>query len=174
MAKRRHNKGLDELNETELSRLRQLNKKLTQAEEWIVSQAEKFLADYHRARNMPVPQPGALHEIKDLGNGIYEDFEIEAYVYCSLRSSHPDFDENSDNIIATLHGDTLLHLRDEPNHNWNERVEALHQLSGTRFCWLFHDLCDHHLYWDWDSILSIGHVWIDVLPHIQREIYWDK
>ncbi len=139
----------------ELARLRLLNDKLLQTEIWIHRRAARCLFDYHNA--------GGLKRAR-LDEHTYEDVELDATVCCILNEAHPEFKPNGDNIIATLNAGLLLVEENKlDRQNWNEVWESKpHPLSDMHFCWLFHDLFDHHLRGDWDRMLQIGGLQIEV------------
>jgi len=60
-----------------------------------------------------------------------------------------------------------------PRRNWNEypQWDGL-PLQGEYHCWLFHDLCDHVLGYDWGALLGIGKIWTDVMLIQQRIESW--
>ena len=60
-----------------------------------------------------------------------------------------------------------------PRRNWNEYQHwDGHPLQGEYHCWLFHDLCDHVLGYDWGALLGIGKIWTDVMLIQQRIESW--
>jgi hypothetical protein len=156
---------LDDLTEEEIGRLRLLNQKLAEAEQWIRQRRDRCLRDYFKA--------GGVKQ-HDYSDELREDVEIEVEVDCVLHEDHPDFDEHDDNIVASLRWFSHDGIVDDPiTHNWNEfSLWEGHRLQADRHCWLFHDLYDHVLRHDWEKILSVGGVWIDVKLVQQREIYW--
>jgi hypothetical protein len=149
----------------ELARLRLLNDRLQQAEHWIRRRAARCLFDYHKA--------GGLKAVR-LDEQTYEDVEVDATVCCILHESHPNFELDKDNIVAKLDAGLLLVEKNELREgNWNEVWEQEpHPLSDMHVCWLFHDLFDHQLKGNWDRMLDIGGVWVEVAMAQQREEYW--
>jgi hypothetical protein len=149
----------------ELANLRLLNEKLQQAEHWIHRRAARSLFDYHKA--------GGLKAAR-LDEQNFEDVEMDATVCCLLRETHPEFNPNGDNIVARLNAGLLLAAEAELGRgNWNEVWESEpHPLSDMHFCWLFHDLFDHQLKGDWNRMLDVGGLWIEVSLIQQREMYW--
>lgn len=151
------------LNEDEIARLRLLNAKLEEAQRWIAECVDRCVADYFRS--------GGLHRHRH-SDTLYEDFYVDAEVECVLREDHPDFDEDEDNIVATL-STTWIGTGElwPEGDNWNEFADdAAHPLKGDRHCWLFHVLYDHKLDRDWEKVLSVGGVWIDVKLVQQRHV----
>jgi hypothetical protein len=150
----------------ELAQLRLLNEKLIQAEHWIHRRVTQCRFDYYTAGGQ---------EAANLESHVSEDFEVDASVWCVLRETHLDFKTDDDNIVAQLSGAALLvHNEDKLGvENWNEVWEPEpHPLSDMRFCWLFHDLFDHTLKGNWERMLDIGGVWVEVTLTQQREVYW--
>jgi hypothetical protein len=149
----------------ELANLRLLNEKLQQAEHWIHRRGARCLFDYHKSGGL---KAGRLDE------QTFEDVEVDATVACVLRETHPDFNPNEDNIVAKLNASLLLVAEAELGRgNWNEvRESEPHPLSDMQFCWLFHDLYDHQLKRDWNRMLDVGGLWIEVSLIQQRNMCW--
>ena len=81
--------------------------------------------------------------------------------------------ESDDNIVAELHWGAAPDKNELLDHNWNEfKFCDGHRLQREHHCWLFHDLYHHVLSHDWERILDIGGIWIDVHLIQQREICW--
>ena len=162
---KRSGRHSDELSEEEVERLHLLNRKLAEAEAWIRQRRDQCLSDYFRT--------GGIKD-RDYVDGLWEDVEVEIKVACVLREDHPDFDEDDDNIVAELRWTSFVGIVDDPvNYNWNEfQFAPEHRLSGDHHCYLFRDLCGHVLRCDWDKILSIGGIWIDVHLIQQRGTRW--
>jgi hypothetical protein len=158
---------LVDLNADELSRIRALNQKLSDAEHWIRERAQQCLAAYYKAGGVK------NHHVDP---HLSEDVEIEAKVACILREDHPDFKADDDNTMAQLDGSFLvLEVCDEDFSmtNWNELGAGDdHPLTDVHFCYLFHDLFDHILRRDWDRTLAVGGLWIDVSLIQQRMLSW--
>jgi hypothetical protein len=158
---------LRDLSVDELSRIRELNGKLTEAEHWIRQRAQQSLSAYYAAggvkRHRFDPQ-------------LTEDVEIEAKVTCILRADHTDFKDDDDNIVAELDASVLLIeecAEDFRLTNWDELHAGVeHPLTDVHFCYLFHDLFDHKNRRDWDSTLMVGELWIDVTLIQQRMVSW--
>jgi hypothetical protein len=151
----------------ELARLRLLNDKLLQTENWIHRRATRCLFDYHNAGGLMRARPDAH---------TYEDVELDATVTCILRETHPEYKSDEDNVVAKLNAGLLLNNEDVlGNWNWNEVWEQEpHPLSDMHFCWLFHDLFDHQLKGNWDRMVDIGGVRVEVMMAQQREEYWQS
>lgn len=150
------------LSRGERNRLRLLNEKLSATEEWIRQRHARILEWYRGA--------GSLHRH---GGTSREDVETEVRVQCILREDHADWRQVDDNIVATL----LLPQGCLNEHsslcNWNEfRNWDGHPLQPEHHCWLFHDLADHVLKYDWDALLGIGEIWTDVALIQQRVESW--
>jgi hypothetical protein len=159
-------RGIDDLSDAEIERLRLINAKLVEAEIFIRQRTQRALDDYFKAGGLR----GRWHD-----EAVREDVEIEVKVDCVLHRDHPDFDEEDDNIVASLDWmDGFFYDRPDVIKNWNVFgfCEG-HRLQRDSHCWLFHDLYDHRLVHDWDRILSIGDIWVDVSLIAQRGIYID-
>ncbi|MGF6859276.1 hypothetical protein [Paraburkholderia sp. CI3] len=158
---------LTDLSTGELSRIRELNQQLTDAEYWIRQRAQQCLSSYYAA--------GGVRRHR-FDNHLQEDVEIEAKVTCVLRAGHPDFKADDDNIVAELDASILLIeecAEDLRLTNWDElHAGAEHPLTDVHFCYLFHDLFDHKNRGDWDRTLMVGGLWIDVTLTQQRMLSW--
>jgi len=95
------------------------------------------------------------------------DYEIELEVQCWLREDDPAYQEHDDNILVTFN-EYLKSLRD-PQHtgiangyNWNKfQYREGYPMQGEFHCWLYHRLYDHsHL--QWDNLLRIGRIWVNM------------
>jgi len=157
-------RSADDLTEAEIARLRLLNQKLVEAEQWILLRRDQCLSDYFKA--------GGLRDHR-YSDGLWEDVETEVVVRCILREDHPDFDEDDDNFVAELHWLDGIYDPSTEITNWNkfQFVEG-HRLQRDHHCYLFHDLTDHVLGNHWDRILDIGGIWVDVHLIQQRGVYW--
>lgn len=94
-------------------------------------------------------------------------------VQCVLHEDHPNWKEDDDNIVATLLLPWGCLQESNPRWNWNEyRNWDEHPLQSEYHCFLFHDLCDHVLKYDWAALLSIGAIWTDVILIQQRVESW--
>lgn len=160
-------RDINELTEEEIERLRLHNRKLAEAEAWIRQRRDRCLADYYRAGG--VGGCGRKHCYSD---ELWEGVEIEVEVARVLREDHPDFDEDDENIVAELNWMPFARTVDNPeNRNWNAfQFHPGHRLAGDHHCRLFQDLYDHRLHCDWDRVLGIGTVWIDV--HLIQQRGW--
>jgi len=153
-----------DLTEAEIARLRLLNQKLAEVEQWVLQRRDQCLSDYFKA--------GGVKDQR-YGDELWEDVETEVKVTCILREDHPDFDEEDDNIVAQLHWLDGIYDDSTEITNWNEfRFRDEHRLQHEHHCYLFHDLSDHVLHNDWDRILDIGGIWVDVHLIQQRGVYW--
>ena len=152
------------LTQEERERLRLLNEKLWATEDWIRQRHARSLEWYYGADGW------RQHKQSDT---LSEDVETEVVVVCILREDHADWKEDDDNIVATLRLPCGCLRETNPRRNWNEFEHWNgHPFRGEYHCWLFHDLCDHVLDYDWDAILSIGGIWTDVLLIQQRIESW--
>jgi hypothetical protein len=140
-----------------------------EVEQWVRECSAQAVADYFKA--------GGVERVRDGEDRHLADYEVDAEITCILREDHPDCRDDDDNIVAELRWLGSLR-REEPiddiyTYNWNPyQYQAGHPLEHDHYCWLFHDLTDHALHCDWDKVLAIGGVWIDVTLTPQRGIYW--
>lgn len=153
-----------DLTEAEVVRLRLLNQKLVEVEQWILQRRDQCLSDYYRA--------GGVRN-RHYSPELWEDVETDITITCVLRKDHPDFEEDDDNIVAGLHWLDGIYDGCAEITNWNEfQFVDGHRLQHDPHCYLFHDLTYHVLCNDWDRILDIGGIWIDVHLIQQRGINW--
>ncbi|MGF6635225.1 hypothetical protein [Paraburkholderia sp. MM6662-R1] len=158
---------LSDLSTDELTAIRALNQQLTDTEYWIHQRAQQCLSAYYAA--------GGVRRHR-FDNELQEDVEVEAKVTCVLRTDHPDFKADNDNIVTELDASILL-IEECANDlrltNWDElHAGAEHPLTDVHFCYLFHDLFDHKNRGDWDRTLMVGGLWIDVTLIQQRLVSW--
>ena len=154
----------EDLAEAEIARLRLLNQKLVGVEQWVLQRRNRCLSDYFKA--------GGVKDQR-YSEELWEDVETKVKVACILRENHPDFDTEDDNIVAQLHWLDGIYDDSTEITNWNEfRFRDEHRLQHEHHCYLFHDLSDHVLHNDWDRILDIGGIWVDVHLIQQRGVYW--
>jgi hypothetical protein len=95
------------------------------------------------------------------------DYELELVVTFCLRADDPAYQEDDDNILATVKADlkglaTPEHwgIADGRNHNtfpW----PAGHPLRGAYHCWLYHTLYHRTDLW-WADLLRIGSLWVEM------------
>jgi len=161
-------RGIDDLDEAELEQLRFLNRKLEEAQRWANERGARLFDDYFRA--------GGRRRFR-IGKDLQEDVELEVKVRCLLSEDHPEFDPDDDNFVATLsscwHEDEAIWPPGgDWDENWNECGSSRPDLRSERHCWLFHDLYDHELRRDWDRILGIGGLWVEVTLIQQRMVHW--
>ena len=95
------------------------------------------------------------------------DYELELVVNFCLRADDLAYQEDDDNVLATIR--TSLKwltkpeykgLADGRNHNtfpW----PAGHPLQGAFHCWLYHTLYDHTDL-RWADLLRIGSLWVEL------------
>jgi hypothetical protein len=96
----------------------------------------------------------------------FSDYEIELEVTVCLREDDPAFQEDDDNILATLRErlkGSAQHdfgIDDGINHNAFQQMDG-HPMQGEVHCWLYHCLYDHTDLW-FDEMLRIGRIWVDI------------
>jgi hypothetical protein len=154
----------DDLTEVEVARLRLLNQKLVEVEQWVLQRRDQCLRDYFKA--------GGVKDQR-YSDELWEDIETKVKVACILRENHPDFNAEDDNIVAQLHWLDGIYDRLTESTNWNAfQFHDGHRLQHDHHCYLFHDLSEHVLFNDWDRMLDIGGIWVDVHLIPQRGVYW--
>jgi hypothetical protein len=162
-------RAFEDLHEEEIDRLYILNQKLIEAEEWILARGKQCLADY-------LGSGGKLNHLND--DSSFEDAELEAVVRFILKDDHPDFMEDDDNFVTMLRWNLLPEIGPVSKrrirgrrYDWtfSKILFRKSRLDEFRHCRLFRDLYDHALAWDWDRMLSIGGLWIDVILTQKRD-----
>jgi hypothetical protein len=154
----------DDLSDAEIDRLLLINQKLAAAEQWILLRQAQALSDYFKAGGVQ------YHTYSD---ELREDLETEVEICCVLREDHPGFDEDDDNIVAKLIWLDGIYSDDIGITDWNQcQLSDGHRLQHEPHCYLFHYLTEHVLGYDWDRVLSIGAIYIDVGLIQQREMYF--
>jgi len=105
--------------------------------------------------------------VQDPQDWLY-DYEIELEVQCWLREDDPAYQEDDDNILATLKEHLKLQrslpepfgIDDGINHNIFQGMDG-HLMQGEFHCWLYHCLYDHTDLW-FNDMLRIGHIWVEL------------
>jgi hypothetical protein len=94
------------------------------------------------------------------------DYEIELEVTFWLREDDPAYQEDDDNILATLRerlkgcAQHDFGIDDRINHNAFQQMDG-HPMQGEVHCWLYHRLYGHTDLW-FDDMLRIGRIWVDI------------
>jgi hypothetical protein len=153
---------------------RLLNKKMAEARQWIEEQARRSEKEYADIGGLD----GCF-----MGNEAYEDYEMIMDISGVLGKSHPEFNEDDDNIIVSYK---------EPLYKNNQYVfgRARNPFPSFQYGMYFSkhfDSWNHStdinrirpcgLFWnifrkmdnDWLKMLSIGGLWLDLFL-IQRRI----
>ncbi|WP_250480086.1 MULTISPECIES: hypothetical protein [unclassified Caballeronia] len=154
--------SLDLLSASEIRDLCELNLRLYKVETWICERARRALADYHRRGGTSRTRPD---------ESILEDGLIDITVEFILSSRHPQYSTYDDNIIARLDFNKELVDDRVRDGDWNE-LPPPNALSSARICLLFHDLCWHTFAGDYDKMLAVGGVWVDIRVIDQRIENW--
>jgi len=102
------------------------------------------------------------------------DYEVELEVQCWLRGDDPAYQEDDDNILATLKEHLKLQrslpeplgIDDGINHNVFQGIDG-HPMQGEFHCWLYHCLYDHTDLW-FNDLLRIGHIWVELQVRYQH------
>lgn len=106
-------------------------------------------------------------------NDWLEDYEIECTIAFILKEDDPEFNVDSDNILAKLKEFFCKkYIENNPladGKNYNEFQNWNHPMKNEHHCWLYHSLYDHaHL--NWNDMLRIGSIWIDIKIILQKII----
>ncbi|WP_275629338.1 hypothetical protein [Pseudomonas sp. 273] len=142
-------------------RLIVLNRHLTELEYWCLVRTKSLVEDYRDVADTPI------------GWGKGEDFELESRI--EYYRAEPLDEEQEELILQTsflpMPPFKWYHLKPTPeqeadlfellHNNWSDGVEDIPRLNEERICWSFHDLHDHHRL-DWQQVLEIERVWLDV------------
>ena len=115
--------------------------------------------------------PNLNQRVKD-PNDWLSDYEIDAEISFWLNESDPEYIEDDDNILCTLHEglkrDVTAYLADGENHSEpsfrdNDLYKNQHQ------CWLFHCL-NYPSNLTLKDMLRIGFIWTDIHVQYQNEL----
>ena len=156
------------LSEIEVTRLLQLNRRLSELEHFFVSiMQEAELAMKAKVSNAKDPM---------------EDYEIELKIDYVLREDDPEYEEDDDNYLTSrsLVLENLLKEKDEEGKiiDWAESF-APEFLHTEPHCWLFHDLYDHSYgpespSLSFENCARIGKIFVEVQIRQQYEIDLNK
>ena len=138
-----------------------LNRRLRQLEYWCLLRAKCLVQDFKRVRG--------ASDVWVEG----EDFELESQIgYYRCVPSHgaqeelilqtdflsmPPFKHYYLNPTPEQAADIFRFL----HYNWYDGLEGIPRLNQECICWSFHELHDHHGL-DWQQVLEIERVWLDV------------
>ena len=160
-----------------VERVCRLNSFLVDAANWIEERARKTRAAYLAGGGVKDYQRSGDH---------WEDYELSAIVKCSLGSDDPAFDPDDEyaNMIAVVESFMLKHEEPlawsdcsggwgEGLPGWHEKISRLDAFQQTRFCHLFHEIYEHALGYDLDSLARIGEIEINLILTRQRGIHLD-
>jgi len=142
------------LSEQNLQKLQEFNKRVHTTQEKILNEAIKL-------------DDELIKRVED-ADDLLDDYEIELEIAFYLKEDDPSYEEDEDNILETLNeylkGISQIDIKTD--HRWSSNHnEFLHQtnhpMKDQFHCWLYHCLYDHtHL--NWEDILRIGTIWIDI------------
>ena len=157
-----------------IERICHLNARLLEAANWTEERAKLTHAAYFAGGGMD------NFRQRDERDGCWEDYELEAIVKCSLSNDDPAFkpDDEYANIVAAT---TLSQQPTREDclawndcaHYWDEGLDRFGDFRQTRFCYLFHDLYEHTLWYDLDALLRIGEIEINLVLLRQRCVSLD-
>lgn len=160
-----------------VKRVIHLNACLYKAALWIEERADRTLTAYF-AGGGGSKQPWEAN---------WEDFELDAIVKCSLAEDQPAFNPNNEyaNLVAVVVGgqkylqcgqaDGLTWADCGAGENspdgmsaWSEGLPRIEEFQQVPFCFLFHEVFEHTLGCDLDSMLKIGEIEINLTLVRQR------
>ena len=165
--------GIDTLSPESIERVCRLNAALAEAATWIEERSRLTLAAYLAG--------GGVESWRERGD-IWEDYELEAVVKCSLGRNDPAFnpDDEYADLLAVVEtymtkpqGKDILTWSD-CTYDWGEGLPRIEAFRQTRFCYLFHELYEHTLQYDLDTLLRIGEIEINLVLQRQRGIQLDR
>lgn len=141
---------LEDLSVKELVEIRMLINGFSKIEYWIRQHAARLLAEARNAR--------------DCSGDPARDADVRIDVRCVLRESDPGFDPRGENVVATLDGrpamEPLASTCDDAGRGTHET--AFHALSDMRIGPLFRNLYEHSVERDWDALVRIGEISVDI------------
>jgi hypothetical protein len=151
-----------------IERICRLNARLTEAAQWIAERAKRTRETYLAGGGRDKHHSGDERE----------DYELDAVVKCSLGSDNPDFnpDDEDANLVAvsaySVKKDEDLWTECAPE--WGEALFwGRDDLKRVPFCYLFHVLCIDTLHYDFDAMLKIEDIELDVILIRQRGVSLD-
>lgn len=118
-------------------------------------------------------------EGKPICAGSVGDYGIEYTIRYSLGKNDPDYDRHNEyaNRIAVQNEHIDMTKSDREDSfselNRNEYVPMIGKLKDTWFDYGFHDLFEHELNANWDLLLRIGEIWLELLFERQNMMNWD-
>jgi len=166
--------GNDTLSPESIERICRLNASLAEAATWIENRSRLTLDAYLAG--------GGVESWRERGN-IWEDYELDAVVKCSLGRDDPAFnpDDEYAGMLAVMDTHMLkwqekdiLRWSDCTDDWWSEGLPRIEAFRQTRFCYLFHELYEHTLQYDLDTLLRIGEIEINLVLQRQRGIQLDR
>ncbi|CAD6559573.1 hypothetical protein LMG27952_06899 [Paraburkholderia hiiakae] len=143
-------RSLIDLSARDLVAIRMLNNGLSKAEYWIRQHCATLPDEARPARLSDDCSPNAT--------GLRID------VQCVLRESDPCFDPCNENVVANLDGLPVLAVgAGTYGADWRDALEpSLHPLSDMRICHLFRDLYEHGVARDWNELVRIGEISVEI------------
>jgi hypothetical protein len=151
-----------------IERICQLNRHLTAIEDWLTESADSAIRAYLST--------GGGECRKKNGVCLDEDFESQSFLKYSLGQDDPGYnleEEFSNRLAWSM---PFSHALDDDEFmrdmNWNEGVPQKGVLATTHFCYLFHDLLEHQLHYDWDNLLRIGEICVELTFIRQTQVSW--
>lgn len=150
-----------DMSEEDVAKLLQLNRHLRQLQNFLHTLGHSISSDLDNKVSDPEDKMA--------------DYECEVALNYTLRSSDPEWNDESDNFVTKRRLFSLKRPREElEDEDWRVFVPGLQHINAEPHCWLFHDLHDHAYGIDQPSVslpdcLRLGEVWVDV---IIRQQYW--
>ncbi|MEX3694194.1 hypothetical protein AB3X91_37935 [Paraburkholderia sp. BR14263] len=136
----------------ELVAIRMLNNSLSKAEYWIRRHSATLRGEAGPSK----------------GNGRFSSGlpDLRVDVFCILHESDPCFDPTGENLVATLDGLSVLASATEtPEERCLDECEPLrHALSDMHMFRLFRDLCEHGIACNWEELVRIGEISVQISP----------
>ncbi|CAE6959504.1 hypothetical protein [Paraburkholderia domus] len=153
-----YQRSLADMTVRELAKLYLLNERLTQAEEWI----RQLLKVGISIRGKDCIQTHALEFMDDAG--ALDTFHVQADIYCLSRTQRPSPVQEGSTIVAKLNGRGLMREADHDDPctvSQANRTDA-DLLTHMRVGRIFRELHDHHLNRDWNRMLDIEGLRVEV------------
>ena len=156
-------KSIIPLTQSEIDRLLTLNQRLAKLERYLLDEAARL-------------EPPLQKRVADPDDAL-NDYEIEAKLHYTLRTSDPAFDEDDDNFM-TERDYNLKNLRDDTilcdGFDWREPGLML-ELNQAPHCRLFHELYDHgYGKLSLRDCLRVGSIWVIITVEHQADLDIDQ
>lgn len=159
-----------EFTDADIDKICSINHQICLINDLVQSEATAWLAHYLATGGQDDAPIGA----DNIG-----DYEIQCTIRYSLSENDPAYNRHNEYANRIAIQDDHINIcklvgKDSSSElNWNEHVPMIGKLKDTWFCYDFHDLLEHRLHVDWNSLLRIGEIWLELQFIRQNIMNWD-